>query len=142
MKKMTGTARRSDCPLNLALELVGDAWTLLIVRDLMFKGKSSFRELMDSEEGMASSVLTDRLGRLMDHGLIERRLDAGDRRRTRYVLTPRGRDLGPVLVELMLWSSAYETTAAPADALALMRADRDAFLKTAVTGPGSGVEAP
>jgi DNA-binding HxlR family transcriptional regulator len=128
MKKATGDDRRSGCPISLALELVGDAWTLLIVRDLMFKGRTTFGEFQASEEKIATSVLTDRLARLLDYGIVEKKPDPGDRRRLVYGLTERGIDLAPTLVDLVLWADRYEDTDAPPDQIAFMRDDRDGFL--------------
>ncbi len=128
MKKITHGDRRSGCPISLALELVGDAWTLLVVRDLMFKGKRTFGEFQASEEKIATSVLTDRLTWLLDCGIVEKRSDPADRRRLIYVLTERGIDLGPTLVDLVLWADRYQDTDAPPDQIAFMRDDREGFL--------------
>lgn len=105
-------ARRSACPINVALEVFGDRWSLLIVRDLLFKGRHTFRDFATAEERIATNVLTDRLARLEAEGLIRRSPDAGDGRRVRYDLTTKGLDLAPVLVEMILWSARYERTAA------------------------------
>jgi DNA-binding HxlR family transcriptional regulator len=120
--------RRSDCPLNISLEIFGDRWTLLIVRDLMLKGRSRFGELLEGGEGIASNILTDRLGRLEAHGLVERRRDPADARRLTYRLTQRGIDLAPVLFEMILWAAQHEETAAPPDEVEAMERDRAGYL--------------
>lgn len=104
--------RRSSCPINVALEVFGDRWSLLIVRDLLFKGRHTFRDFATAEERIATNVLTDRLAKLEAEGLVHRRPDPDDGRRVRYDLTPKGLDLAPVLVEMILWSAKYERTAA------------------------------
>jgi DNA-binding HxlR family transcriptional regulator len=96
------------------LELLGDPWSLLIVRDLMFKGLDTYSGFLQAGEGIATNVLSDRLARLERAGLVTRRRQAGDRRRVRYRLTAKGMDLAPVLVELVLWSARHERTDAPA----------------------------
>ena len=120
--------RRSGCPISIALELLGDAWSLLIVRDLMFKNRRSYNDFLTGSEGIASNILADRLRRLEDGGIIEKRRDAADARRFVYRLTRKGIDLAPVLVELVVWSARYEETDAPPPVVRGMRTDRDAFI--------------
>lgn len=127
LRKRT-VSRRSRCPLNIALELVGDAWSLLIVRDLMFKGRNSFNEFLEAEERIATNILSDRLAKLEANGLVEKRPHPEDARRFNYRLTERGIDLAPVLVDLMVWSARHEDTAAPAGQLDAMTRHRSKFL--------------
>lgn len=96
-------ASRSDCPVARALEMVGDRWSLLIVRDMLLFRKSTFSEFLDSAEGIASNVLTERLKALEVAGLIEKRQNPTHRRRFTYHLTRAGRALEPVLRGLMRW---------------------------------------
>jgi DNA-binding HxlR family transcriptional regulator len=114
--------------LNVSLEIFGDRWTLLIVRDIMLKGRRSFRELLDGGEGIASNILTDRLARLEAHAILERRRDPADARRLVYRLTRRGIDLAPVLFEMILWAAQHEATAAPPEEVEAMERDRDGYL--------------
>jgi DNA-binding HxlR family transcriptional regulator len=109
--------RKSDCPVHFALEVFGDAWTLLIVRDLMLKGRKSYGDFLHAEEGIATNVLADRLVRLQEDGVVERR-DA------EYRLTPKGIDLLPVLLEIIAWSAKYDPKTA-ADRLFVRRLRRD-----------------
>lgn len=125
---MPKTARRSACPLNAALEMVGDRWSLLIVRDLMFGSRRSFREFLESDEKIASNILASRLRSLEENGLIDKRPDPGDARRTIYRLTAKGIDLAPALVELIVWGARHEKTAAPAAVIRRMTGQRDAFV--------------
>ena len=124
----TAGPRRSGCPISIALELLGDAWSLLVVRDLMFKGRRSFNEFLAGGEGIATNILADRLRRLEAGGIVAKRADPDDGRRVLYRLTRKGIDLAPVLVELILWSAAHERTDAPPEVVRRMRADRNAFL--------------
>jgi DNA-binding HxlR family transcriptional regulator len=125
-------AFRSRCPINIAVEIIGDRWSLLIVRDLMFKGRHSFGALLEGGEGISTNILADRLQRLKAHGIIEQAKVQGDSRRIHYRLTRRGIDLAPMLVETMLWSSAYEKTDAPPAQLKAMRTNREAFIAEVV----------
>jgi len=95
--------KRSDCAISCALDVIGDKWTLLIVRDL-FLGRSRYGEFLESGEGIPTNVLADRLRRLETAGLVERTVDPRPRSRHAYRLTPRGRRLGPVLAALRDWS--------------------------------------
>jgi DNA-binding HxlR family transcriptional regulator len=121
-------SRRSGCPLSIALEIFGDAWSLLIVRDLMFKGLHTFSEFACSDEKIATNILTDRLARLEATGIITRRPDPADARRVHYRLTEKGIDLAPAIVEIVLWSSRHEETEAPPNILRAMRSQREQFL--------------
>lgn len=124
----TSRQRRSGCPISIALELLGDAWSLLIVRDLMFKERRTFNDFLTGGEGIASNILADRLRKLEDADIIEKRRDPQDARRFIYRLSSKGIDLAPVLVELVIWSARHEQTDAPAAVVRNMRADRDGFV--------------
>lgn len=99
---------RSGCPLNLASELLGDRWSLLVLRDLTFGGPSHYRDLLArSREGIASNILNNRLSRLTEAGLLTRHEDPGHRQRVQYRLTEAGIQLVPVLVTLGEWGSRW-----------------------------------
>jgi DNA-binding HxlR family transcriptional regulator len=119
---------RSGCPIAIALDLIGDRWSLLVVRDLLFGGPRGFREFAGAPEGIASNILTDRLARLQQAGIIERRRDPADRRRVIYALTEKGVDLAPALVEIVVWSARHERTEAPKAMVDRMRNRREEFL--------------
>jgi len=108
--KMSGK-EKSDCPINLSLEVIGDRWTLLIIRDMMFAGKRHFREFLQSEEGISSRTLADRLQALQDEGIVTRHDDPTHKLKAVYRLTAAGIDLLPVLVNLGVWGNRYR----PAD---------------------------
>lgn len=120
--------RRSGCPISIALELLGDAWSLLIVRDLMFKERRTYNDFLNGGEGIASNILADRLRKLEEANIVEKRRDPEDARRFLYRLSAKGIDLAPVLVELVLWSARHERTDAPPAVVRGMRADREGFI--------------
>jgi DNA-binding HxlR family transcriptional regulator len=107
--------------------MLGDTWSLLVVRDLMFKGRKTFNELLN-EEGIASNILADRLQRLEAAGVLVNDRDPDDGRRSVYRLSEKGIALAPVLVELVIWSSEYERTDAPPATVREMKSDREAFV--------------
>lgn len=100
--------RRSTCPISTALEFVGDRWTLLVIRDLMFAGKRHFREFLQSEEGISSNVLADRLNSLVEDGIVTRRDDPTHAQKAIYTLTDKGLDLLPVLIAMSGWTQKYD----------------------------------
>jgi len=95
--------RRSSCPIACSLDILGDKWTLLVVRDMVVERKRYFREFLESPEGIASNILTDRLKRLEESGIVSRRPDPDNARQVIYELTEKGKDLIPVLLDLGSW---------------------------------------
>jgi DNA-binding HxlR family transcriptional regulator len=89
---------------------MGDRWSLLIIRDMMLRGFHSFKEFLDSFEGIATNILADRLRKLETHGIITTEKDVSDGRKVIYLLTEKGMDLAPVLTEMVLWAAAHEET--------------------------------
>ena len=126
-KKLTSETR-SSCPICVALERVGDAWSLLVVRGLMMDGRRSFKELLSAAEGIASNILSDRLQRLEGAEIVEKLRDPDDARRYIYRLTEKGIDLAPVLVEMILWAAKHEKTGAGAAVIRQMTRNRDGFI--------------
>ena len=119
--------RRSGCPLNASIEMLGDRWSLLIIRDMMLRGSRTFKEFLNSYERPATNILADRLRRLASYGIITTRPDPTDGRKLIYLLTPKGLDLAPVLTEMVLWAAAHERTENQA-LVNEMRKDKQAFL--------------
>ncbi|MEO0972639.1 MAG: helix-turn-helix domain-containing protein [Pseudomonadota bacterium] len=118
---------RSMCPVNHALEIFGDRWTMLVVRDMIFNQKSSFSQLREMAEGIATNILSDRLTQLEAAGIITKHPDESDGRRYHYSLTQHGRGLIPVLLELMVWSRRHNAKVnLPRSVLQQITADRDA----------------
>ena len=99
---------RSGCPVSISLDVFGDRWSLLIVRDLMVRGYRTFKEFRESGEGIATNILTDRLRKLEAAGIVIAEAQEQDKRRVNYYLTEKGIDLAPVLLELLVWGSRHE----------------------------------
>ena len=101
-------AHRSGCPINLTLEMIGDRWSLIVIRDVMFGNRRHFRELLtQSEEGIASNILADRLKRLVAAGLLSRRENPAHRQKAIYSLTEAAIQLVPLLVQMGAWGRRY-----------------------------------
>src|SRR5258708_31499531 len=97
---------RSSCPINMTLEVLGDKWSLLIIRDMIFGGRRHFRELLtQSDEGIASNILADRLKTLLEHGIITKADDPSHKQKAIYSLTEKGIELVPVLAQMAGWGS-------------------------------------
>lgn len=103
---------RSGCPVSLGLDIFGDRWTLLIIRDLMFNGKRHFRELLQSEERISSNILADRLQTLVAEGLVTKMADPSHQQKVVYSLTEKGIDLLPILMQISRWSFKHRPVGA------------------------------
>jgi DNA-binding HxlR family transcriptional regulator len=101
------TARRSPCPVSCALDIFGDRWTLLVIRDLIL-GKNRFKDFLASPEGIPTNILTDRLKRLLEHRVVKQVSDSGGSRHMAYQLTDKGEALLPVLSAMKDWGLAWE----------------------------------
>jgi DNA-binding HxlR family transcriptional regulator len=120
----------SGCPIDYALDIFGDRWTLLVIRDLVFMGKRHFREFIESPEGIASNILASRLKKLEDRGLISRRTDPENRKQVVYEVTDTGADLIPVMLEIIRWSGKHDPgTAAPTSFLERLEHEREAVVR-------------
>ena len=128
MLRRSKPTRRSSCPVSLSLEVLGDRWSLLIIRDMMVRAFRTFKEFQESGEGIATNILADRLRKLKQAGIITTELDAGDGRRAIYRLTQKGIELAPVLLELLIWGAGHEQTDAPCAAIEVMAQNRQAVL--------------
>ncbi len=105
---------RSNCPVNFAVETFGDKWTLLVIRDLMFKGKCHYGDFLTSEEKISTNILANRLQRLEEKGVIQKSKDPNNGAKIIYSLTQMGKDLLPVMLEIVAWSGKYDSlTSAP-----------------------------
>ncbi len=129
MPEKANTVRRSGCPVSIALDVFGDKWSLLIVRDLMVKGFRQYKEFLGSGEGIATNILADRLKKLEAAGIVQAEADESDARKLNYRLTEKGIDLAPVLLELLVWSARHEQTGVPCGVIAEMAKDREGLLK-------------
>jgi DNA-binding HxlR family transcriptional regulator len=119
---------RSGCPVSVSLELLGDRWSLLLIRDMMVRGYRTFREFQNAGEGIATNILSDRLRRLEASGIVSTEPDPEDGRSTHYRLTTKGIALAPVLLDLLIWGAQYEQTAAPCSVIAHMEQNREQVL--------------
>jgi DNA-binding HxlR family transcriptional regulator len=129
MAQKNGARHRSGCPVNISLEVFGDRWSLLIVRDLMVRGFTTFQDFVDSGEGIATNILADRLKKLQRSGIVTGERDKKDGRRVIYRLTEKGIDLAPVMLELLIWGAQHEKTGAPPAVVAEMARNRRAVLE-------------
>lgn len=121
--------RRSDCPINFALEAFGDMWSLLIIRDIVYFGKKTYGEFLASEEGIATNILASRLAYLEQQGILVKRPHETNKRKEVYTLTEKGLDIIPILVEMAEWSAQYDPqTGAPADWIALVNANKEKMI--------------
>src|SRR5258708_21055208 len=113
--------RRSNCPINCALETFGDTWSLLIVRDMVYFGKKTYGEFLESEEGIATNILASRLAQLEQKGILSKKPDPTDKRKEVYSLTEAGLDLIPILLHIEDLGAHHDPpTVAPPERLRLV----------------------
>jgi DNA-binding HxlR family transcriptional regulator len=105
---MKRTDNKSHCPVNFTLEVVGDPWSLVVLRDIVYFGKHSFKEFMSSDEKITTSVLADRLSKLEKNKIIVKKSHPTDERIGLYTLTEKGLDLVPILLCMMEWGTKYD----------------------------------
>jgi DNA-binding HxlR family transcriptional regulator len=121
---------KSYCPINYALEVMGDPWSLLVVRDIVFYGKHTYGEFMASGERITTSVLADRLASLIKKGILEKRPLLDDKRKATYALTAKGLDLIPLLVEMANWGVIYDARVIPKEKwVTQVKADRNRLIE-------------
>jgi DNA-binding HxlR family transcriptional regulator len=123
--------QRSGCPVSVSLEVVGDRWSLLIVRDLIVRGYRTFREFQRAGEGIATNILSDRLRKLEAAGIVLTEPSEGDGRSVYYRLTEKGIALAPVLLDLLIWGARHEETLAPCGLSLQLEQNREAVLAEA-----------
>eukprot|EP01136_Pigoraptor_vietnamica_P042920 Opistho-1_new@17670 len=127
---MNTNKKRSDCPLSCSLDVFGDKWSLLIIRDLMFGNKCTYNDFLKSEEGIATNILASRLKGLEENGVIEKSAHPDSKAKILYRLTQKGIDLLPILMEVYIWSEKYYEI--PTDIKATIKEakkDKDKFVK-------------
>jgi DNA-binding HxlR family transcriptional regulator len=110
--------------VSISLDLLGDRWSLLIVRDLMVRGFRTFKDFQQSGEKIATNILSDRLRKLEGAGVITVEFEEKDARRINYRLTQKGIDLAPLLLDLLIWGARHEKTSAPPTVIAKMENNR------------------
>jgi len=122
---------RSHCPTNYALEHFGDKWSLLIIRDLMFKGKRHYNEFFESNEKVSTSVLGDRLKQLEESGIISKGKDTIKKSRIKYSLTKKGIAMLPLMIDMIVWSGEFDKeTEADRDFLTQAINNRDQLISS------------
>ncbi len=126
--RRTKEPQRSDCPISFALEIFGDRWTLIVLRDLMLKSRTRFRELEACDEGIATNVLSDRLKRLQLRKLVNRKRDPADARQYIYQPTELAVSLVPMLLEMLVWGARTSNSGAETDFVRRFETDRDDFI--------------
>lgn len=127
---METSKKRSECPLSCSLDVFGDKWSLLIIRDLMFGNKRTYNDFLKSEEGIATNILASRLKGLEENGIIEKSAHPDSKAKILYKLTTKGIDLLPIIMEVYIWSDKYMTI--PANIKATIKEakkDKDKFIK-------------
>jgi DNA-binding HxlR family transcriptional regulator len=125
---------RSNCPINFVLETFGDKWTLLVIRDLMFKGKRYYGEFLDSAENISTNILANRLQRLENHGVISKEQDPEHKSKFIYSLTCKGKALLPIMLEITQWSGTYDAlTNTPKSFLNALKGDKEAVKRDVLT---------
>ena len=127
--------RDSGCPIAFGLDTFGDRWTLLVIREMLLKGKKTYGELQRIEEGISTHILADRLKHLESEGIIEKEQDAENRRSYLYTLTQKGRDLAPIIIEIVLWSGKHDSRpSALREVLHKIKTDRAGFTESLIKG--------
>ena len=120
--------RESGCPITFGLDTFGDRWTLLVIREIMILGKRTYSEILESDEGIASNILIARLKHLEAEGIVVKSRDPENRRAFLYELTKKGRDLAPILIEIINWSGKHDKRPfALKKAVNLVKRDREGF---------------
>lgn len=127
------TKFRCDCPITSALDVLGDKWILVVVKQMLLEGKQTFKNFTDSDEAIATNILSSKLKFLEEMGIVSKSSLPGNRKTRLYHLTEQGLSLTPVIVELALWSDAHLRTLNPImradEALDLMKTDKAAFIE-------------
>lgn len=120
--------RDTGCPVAFGLDIFGDRWTLIVIRDMLLKNYRRYCEFLSSNEKIATNILADRLRTLEAAGIVTRERDTQNRRRVIYRLTPKGADLAPLILEFVRWSERYDPhTIVPARMIERIEKDRDGF---------------
>jgi len=121
---------RSNCPINFAVETFGDKWTLLVIRDLMFKGKRYYSDFLASDEKVSTNILADRLQKLEIKGVISKSVDPDKASKYIYSLTKKGQALLPAMIEMTAWSSQFDSlTNTPTDFMNAYKTNKDELLE-------------
>lgn len=127
---MTDTKKRSDCPISRSLDIWGDKWSLLIVRDLMFAKQCTYGDFLKSSEKIATNILASRLQKLEENGVISKSDHPDSKAKVLYKLTKKGIDLLPLMIEINLWADKYfSMPAGRKEMLGEVKRDKEAYIK-------------
>ncbi|MFD0764613.1 winged helix-turn-helix transcriptional regulator [Mucilaginibacter lutimaris] len=127
---MKENKKRSDCPVSNTLEILGDKWSLLIVRDLMYKKKCTYGDFLKSSEGIATNILAAKLVKLEDSKIIKKQAHPGNKSSVLYTLTEKGIELLPTMIEMSLWAEKYfDLSAEWKSVLETVKKDKTEFLQ-------------
>ncbi len=121
--------QRSDCPISFSLDILGDKWTLLILRDMIFNGKTAYGEFLQSREKIATNILADRLSILYNQGLIDKRVGTDKKSKFLYSLTKKGIELLPTIMELTIWGAKFNPFGGNAVLLEELRKDKEGTIQ-------------
>ena len=128
-----GNEFRCNCPFTSALDVLGDKWMLVIVKQMLIEGKETFKDFTESEEAIATNILSDRLKQLEALGIIIKTKRPDNKKTNHYLLTDKGLALTPILIELATWSDRYlreiHPTIADGEKMELLRNDKAAFAR-------------
>ncbi|GAB3892030.1 helix-turn-helix domain-containing protein [Larkinella knui] len=126
---MKEVKQRSTCPVSTSLDVLGDKWTLLILRDMVFAGKSTYGQFLQSAEKMATNVLADRLAVLESQGILTKAVAADKKSKFTYRLTEKGVDTVPIIIALILWGTKHCPTAVDLGLLEELQSGKDAAIE-------------
>ena len=121
--------RKSGCPINYSLEIFGDNWTLLIVRDIMFFDKTCYGDFFQSAEGIATNILADRLRFLESEKILKKLVSPKNKSKFIYRLTKKGIDLMPIVLDLVEWGVKYNRDTLPKEFMTWLRKDKEGLMK-------------
>jgi DNA-binding HxlR family transcriptional regulator len=121
--------KRSDCPISCSLDIFGDKWSLLIIRDVMLRGKVSYSEFLVSEEKIASNILVNRLAMLEAENILSRQVSPQNKSKFIYRLSPKGADLLPIVIEIMDWGAKYNANCPRRELGKKIKKDKAAVIK-------------
>ena len=129
---------RSDCPINFAIEQLGDKWTMLVLRDLIFEGNTTFKQFLESKEKIATNMLSDRLKKLELGGFISSRRNEKQKTQKVYSLTPKSVDLIPTFIEILIWSHKHgEGLALPDEFVEKLQKDKTKMTHAIINAIGT-----
>ena len=129
MKEAKEIIQRSDCPVSYTLDFVGDKWMLLILRDMMFEGKTSYGEFLQSQEKIATNILADRLNILHMNGFVTKNILPENKSKFSYILTEKGIGLLPIVIEMIIWGSKYIPQGGNKELLTVLKKDKEKAIK-------------